>query len=273
MAEAIADVATLVEHPPGAIILAEGSADNHILFILAGQVSVTIKGREVNRRGPGDHVGEMAAIDPAERRSASVVATATVVAATVQEAAFASIVEKHPYVLKSIAIELAQRLRQRTELIAVRREKPTLFIGSSVEGLPAAQALQAALRNDQLMVTVWTDGVFRASHASIESLELAVHSTDFAALVLSPDDKVLARGQEHQAPRDNVIFELGLFMGALGRERTFVVRPGGIDLKIPTDLLGLTDIRYAAGTDADLPQRIGPAATDLRRVIAKLGPR
>lgn len=41
-----------------------------------------------------------------------------------------------------------------------------------------------------------------------------------------------------------MVFELGLFMGALSRDRTFVVVPHGVDLKIPTDLLGMTTLRY-----------------------------
>jgi predicted nucleotide-binding protein len=149
----------------------------------------------------------------------------------------------------------------------------TLFIGSSVEGLPIARSIQTALRHDKVTVTIWTDGVFQASQAAIESLELAVRASDFAALVLSPDDKVVVRGKEHDAPRDNVVFELGLFMGALGRERTFVVRPRGVTLKIPTDLMGVNDLAYAQGVAADLDARIGPIGNDIRKCIEKLGPR
>ena len=39
---------------------------------------------------------------------------------------------------------------------------------------------------------------------------------DFAILVLTADDLVASRDVLSTAPRDNVLFELGLFMGGLG---------------------------------------------------------
>ena len=46
---------------------------------------------------------------------------------------------------------------------------------------------------------------------------------DFAAFIISPDDTVISRDAENLAPRDNVIFELGLFMGVLNRQRVFLI--------------------------------------------------
>lgn len=105
-------------------------------------------------------------------------------------------------------------------------------------------------------VRLWTDGVFGASRFPMEDLEQQLTAADFAVLVAAPDDIVVSRGASTHAPRDNVIFELGLFMGALSRRRTFMVVPDGVDLKIPTDLAGLTQLRYdaarrpASGIDA-----------------------
>jgi hypothetical protein len=45
------------------------------------------------------------------------------------------------------------------------------------------------------------------------------------------------------SPRDNVVFEAGLFGGVLGMRRTFILHASGA--KLPTDLLGLTCVRYA----------------------------
>ena len=63
--------------------------------------------------------------------------------------------------------------------------------------------------------------MFAPSAFPIESLEQVLRTVDFAALVLSPDDTVVSRGTTTDAPRDNIIFELGLFMGVLGHFRTF----------------------------------------------------
>jgi len=75
------------------------------------------------------------------------------------------------------------------------------------------------------------------------------------------------------APRDNVVFELGLFMGGLGRHRTFLVKPKGLTLKVPTDLLGVTPIEYADGPKKTLANRIAPACKELRRLITRTGTR
>lgn len=68
---------------------------------------------------------------------------------------------------------------------------------------------------------------------------------DFGIAVFTPDDKVIYRDHSLQAPRDNVIFELGLCIGFLGRERGFVVHQKNDKPKIPTDLLGLVNATYS----------------------------
>ena len=90
--------------------------------------------------------------------------------------------------------------------------RPTVFIGSSSEGLDIAEAVQALLDND-CEVTVWTQGVFLLGLSNLENLTRKLGQYDFAVLVLTPDDLVKSRGVEQAAGRDNVIFELGLFMG------------------------------------------------------------
>lgn len=57
--------------------------------------------------------------------------------------------------------------------------------------------------------------------------------------MLTPDDLVRYRGKKVNAPRDNVIFELGLFMGAIGRDRTYLLTSSK-EMKIPSDLDGIT---------------------------------
>ena len=76
----------------------------------------------------------------------------------------------------------------------------------------------------------------------MESLEKAARDYDYGIFVFTPDDLLVKKGEELAAPRDNVIFELGLFIGRMSRSRAFLVNPSGGSL--PTDLAGLTTATY-----------------------------
>ena len=118
-------------------------------------------------------------------------------------------------------------------------EKPRLFIGSSVEGLPVARAIKAELDYD-MEVTVWSQGVFKLSHSHLEDLSVVLENSDFASFVFLPEDKLEIRGEEKTTVRDNVVFELGLFYGKLGRDKVSYIMPRGYDLHLPSDLTGVT---------------------------------
>src|SRR5215468_3509588 len=102
--------------------------------------------------------------------------------------------------------------------------KPTLFIGSSVEGLDVAYAAHQNLQSTT-EVTVWNQGIFQLSKTNLESLLAFLDRTDFGIFIFSPDDILIIRGNENRAVRDNVLFELGLYVGRLGRERCFILLP------------------------------------------------
>ncbi len=275
LAQEVAEIATLLQiepNVPTSEFIKQGAADNDIYLILAGKVSVRVNGREVATRASAFHVGEMALIDPTARRSASVVAVEQTVLARIPEMSFDSLAERFPRLWRRLALDLAERLRQRGRFVSSPNPQPVLFIGSSVEKLAIAREIQCGFSHDQMVVTVWTDGVFRASQTSLESLLATVRACDFAVLLVSPDDIVVSRDVETPAPRDNVVFELGLFMGLLGRERTFVVKPRGVSIRMPSDLLGFTPVEYAEGTPETLPSRIAPVCNDIRKAVLSLGP-
>lgn len=274
LADELANEAALIQVDPGkpdSTFIEQGASDNEIFFVLSGKVSVRVNGREVAVRESGSHMGEMALIDPAARRSASVIAVEQTVLARVSEAAFSAVAQRFPHLWRRLALELAERLRQRGRFVSSPNPRPVLFVGSSAETLAIAREIQSGFAHDNLTVTVWTDGVFRASKFTIESLLTIVRASDFAVLLVTPDDVVVSRDVEQTAPRDNVIFELGLFMGVLGRERTFIVRPRGAKVKTPSDLLGLTPLEYATGSDDSLPSRIAPVCNDIRKIVRTLG--
>src|SRR5437763_2735926 len=117
--------------------------------------------------------------------------------------------------------------------------RPSVFIGSSTEGHHLAEAIQVSLDRD-CEVQIWSQGVFGLGEGSLESLVEKAHEFDFAILVLTADDLVHSRGEERSAPRDNVLLELGVFLGALGRRRTFAIYDRTADLKLPSDMAGVT---------------------------------
>lgn len=150
--------------------------------------------------------------------------------------------------------------------------KPKIFIGSSVEGLNVAYAIQQNLTHDAES-TVWDQGVFELSKTTIESLNDILDKIDFAIFVFNPDDVVTIRDNQSLSVRDNVIFELGLFIGKLGRERVFYITPDGNDLHIPTDLVGVTPGKYDPNRDDNsLQAATGSACNQARIQIKKLGP-
>ena len=273
VAKALAEAATLHQFAPSDVLLAQDGDDNDISFILDGRVSVLVNGRQVSERAGGQHVGEMALIDPVGRRSATVVALTTTLVAKVSAEAFVPIADAHPKVWRLLAVELVERFRQRGASLSAPNVEPQVFIGSSVEGLPVAKAIQAGLAYVPALVETWSTNVFTASSGTMETLTAKAAKADFAIFVATADDTLMVRDSTVPAVRDNVIFELGLFIGALGRMRTVFVMPRDVEMHIPTDLLGITPLKYKSGTIEELPARLGPVCTEIETLIRKHGPK
>ena len=150
--------------------------------------------------------------------------------------------------------------------------RPSVFVGSSSEGVEFARAVRAALERDA-EITLWEEGVFELGQTFVESLTQALSKSDFAVLVLTPDDVVQSRSMEMSGPRDNVIFELGLFMGRLGRGRTFILQSGA-GLKVPSDLSGVSTAPYYwPRSDGNHRAAVATACDMIREKIRALGGR
>jgi CRP/FNR family cyclic AMP-dependent transcriptional regulator len=273
LATALADVGTLIEFDTGANIVTQDATDNSVFFLLAGESNLLVNERFFGTRSEGTCIGEMAAIDPAAPRSATIQAKTRVVALEVSEPAFRKTLDDHPIAYKPLAQLLAQRLRQRSRFVQPPNPQPVLFIGSSAEAVSIANELQAGFKHDKFEKIVWTNGVFGPGGIAFDSLAKLASGADFAAFVISPDDMVLSRKDEHLAPRDNVVFELGLFMGQLARERVFLVKEHHTDVKIPSDLLGITPVTYVMNPGSSLEAAIAPACLEIRKAVMKLGVR
>src|SRR3954471_2607222 len=138
--------------------------------------------------------------------------------------------------------------------------KPRIFLGSSGKQAKLVHALTRGLA-EVAEVEPWTT-VFNPGVSTLDRLVELTREVDFAAFVFAQDDWTSspsdAVGAGQASPRDNVVFEAGLFGGALGMRRTFILHAKGA--KLPTDLLGMTAVRY--------PEALGPA--DMREVNQKL---
>src|SRR6188472_2008707 len=135
--------------------------------------------------------------------------------------------------------------------------KPRIFLGSSGQQEKLLGALTRGLQ-DIADVDPWTS-VFNPGVSTLDRLVELTREVDFAAFVFAKDDWTTRGGSPDAAsgeasPRDNVVYEAGLFGGALGIRRTYILHANGA--KLPTDLLGLTSIRYDPDTTPAIVRQI-----------------
>ena len=150
-------------------------------------------------------------------------------------------------------------------------DKPRIFLGSSGKQEKLLQALTRGLEG-VAQVDPWTTS-FNPGTTTLERLLELVHEVDFAAFVFARDDWTTTSpsasprtGSRQASPRDNVVFEAGLFGGALGMRRTFIIHANGS--KLPSDLLGLTCVRYGEAMTASETRMINQK---LRQAIENEG--
>jgi predicted nucleotide-binding protein with TIR-like domain len=149
--------------------------------------------------------------------------------------------------------------------------KPRIFLGSSGKQEKLLQELTRGLE-DVAQVDPWMTS-FHPGTTTMERLLELTREVDFAAFVFAQDDWTTdsshppaLSGSGQASPRDNVVFEAGLFGGVLGMRRTFILHAGGS--KLPSDLLGLTTIRY---DEALAPDDVSVLHQKLRKAIENEG--
>lgn len=146
--------------------------------------------------------------------------------------------------------------------------QPRLFIASSKEGLSVAEAVNIKLDRDS-RVTLW-DNAFDLSGVTITELCKQTENTDFAVFVFHRDDEATIRGSSYSIVRDNVLFELGLFIGSLGVKSCFILAPRSDedDFRLPTDLAGVTATFYD-DTREDVVDAVSASCAKIKRAIRK----
>ena len=146
--------------------------------------------------------------------------------------------------------------------------KPRIFLGSSGEQAKLLRAIEKGL-SDVADVEPWTT-TFNPGRSTLDRLVELSQEVDFAAFVFARDDWTTTEASQpgQASPRDNVVFEAGLFGGALGIRRTFILHAHGS--KLPSDLLGLTSVRYDPATS---PAEVRAINQKLRKAIETEGRR
>lgn len=124
-----------------------------------------------------------------------------------------------------------------------------LFIGSSKEELSLARLAKSLLDKD-FDVTIWDEkiwdaSIFKLNQNFLSDLLKATLLYDFGILIGTSDDEVVFRDNVRLQPRDNILFELGLFMGRMGTSKcAFLVEN---DIKLLSDFQGITLAKFDAG--------------------------
>src|SRR5258708_6240292 len=157
LAEELADRVSLLALSKGQNLIEQNDGGNDLYLIFSGVFDVMVNGRIIGKRGPYDHVGEMAAIQPTQKRSATLTATEDAVVAKLSEADVHELGTRYPNIYRHIAQELARRLMQRNALVNVYHQTIRVFIISSAEALPIARVVQSAFQHDPYVTKEWTD--------------------------------------------------------------------------------------------------------------------
>lgn len=148
--------------------------------------------------------------------------------------------------------------------------KPRVFVGSSVEKLDIAYAIQQNLQY-KADVTVWTQGVFSPMSNTLDDLLKELDNSDFGVFVFAPEDIVQIRDKHLPSVRDNVLFEFGMFIGRLGKERTFFILPRDQQgFHLLTDLSGVNPATFDSSRE-NLQAALGPSCFQIQQAIQKLG--
>lgn len=149
--------------------------------------------------------------------------------------------------------------------------KPRIFIASSIESLPIAEAATVNL-DREFEVSLWRTGTFKLSSNAVDDLAAKASSVDFALFVFSPDDLSLIRDKTEHVARDNVVFELGLFIGSIGKERCFILKPRDQEMHLPSDLAGVNFADFdPIRTDKDMESATSAACIAIRKRSSELG--
>ena len=128
--------------------------------------------------------------------------------------------------------------------------RPKIFVGSSKQGYTVAETVSNCLAKDNDCF-LWQDpGVWETNRSTFDNLLRMANYFDFGVFVATADDLTLTNDKIVIEPRDNVILEMSLFLGALGRHKAFLLVEEGI--KLPSDFNGIYMPRFLSADPASI---------------------
>jgi CRP/FNR family transcriptional regulator, cyclic AMP receptor protein len=262
----------LRELVPGEVLIKQGDWDDDFYLILAGEFDILVNGQPKAVRAAGTHLGELTSLNSARPRSATVKAKAAALVLVIPQAAAMAAVDGNAEFWKREAIVNAEKLEERNKQGGRVNEIPRIFVISSSESLPVAEEIYKILDSNEINIQTWDRGTFGVSDYPISSLMDAIEASDFTISVVRADDVIISRGEQRNVPRDNVNLEYGISLGVLGRSRSVLLVCAGDDVKLASDLTGLTTYRFRNSTKEEMKRTVRKACLDLKEHIELEGP-
>jgi len=220
----------------------QGEQGHGSWLVLKGKVGIFVNGHYRAERTSGYIVGEMAVIDPSQGRSADMICLedSTHCLYLTDDDLF-SILDESRELWQAICKVQMDRLRERDAMIVPPNEVSRVFIASAGEAKSNLDAVVKLLKDYDVEPQPWTkDGSFRPNRQAMGELYRQSQQLDFAIVLTTQDDFEESRGELKFQARDNVWLEYGLFLGALGMDRTFILLEADQDMKMPSDTTGIT---------------------------------
>ena len=150
--------------------------------------------------------------------------------------------------------------------------KPRIFIASSEKNINIANAVQVNLSNyKNSRLAVWNQGTFGPSEYFLQSILKELEKVDFGIFIFAADDLILRKDTKIKTVRDNVLFELGMFVAKLGKERNFIIMPNDKGIEIASDLQGINILTYTEYEEDEIYQALGPACDKINKEIVSIG--
>lgn len=247
LGKAFLDAGEIREIAQGVELIKEGDSDTDVYFLLMGRVEVLIKGNLVGERVAGEMLGEIATLNPANKRTATVVALEACVVLQLTADRLAKAAEGNAAFWRNTTEVMSERLDNRNQMLAEANDRPLVLIVSSGEAKDIVKQIETNLGEDgSIAVEPWYK-VFAISGYPISQLKSAIERADFVIAIMRGDDILISRSKETKAPRDNVVLEYGMALGCLGQERSIMLRPTDAEIKLATDQDGLTFVGYKEG--------------------------
>lgn len=272
LAEALASRVVVLEAQTGGAIIHQGGVDNDVFLIVTGSFDVFVNGKRVARRQAGEHVGEMAAVQPTQIRSATVVAAEPSVVARISAAALDDLSQEYPEIHRYVAQELARRLYQRNDHVGSARERINVLLLATQRGQEVAKVVQQTLTSEGFAIRVWDGGFARTGGSQIQKLQEMAAGVDFALIVVSGVGETLNGEGGWPLARDELMMETGVLLGVLGGDRIVLLEEARGDTLSSRALPGVTDMPWHAREGEDLEVALTSTCTRLRRYFETHGP-